>query len=340
MAYEQQLCDAEWRIRVSIPRVAISYDRIHWTKLGDIVSAEEPEEWDGGKLWKGRDGLYHYIAKLWPRGGYPFYDSYTSVWKHFTSSDFIHWEEDEETMVLGGEVYGRGMYKRVDDLEIIPLGTCFIGLANYFTYHAVQYHQPLEMLAGPTWNRLNWIGNCIYPAKEIAENAAGFSYHEACFVMGSEEYGPCPRIYYFQQWNEAEGKITKDINIAYLMLGAKRTYPVLQVSSLAAGASTSLDDCTEIPLEGVNKFCLTAECTYSGAAGAGDELEVHLRGSVDGVNYDDVDLTSFLVDVTTGATVRKTAYFSPEPMFVKVICENLSGTETITNIKVMATLGK
>jgi len=334
MLYEQKLRDANWNIKKDVPKVAKSTNGTDWTVIGKVTSVAEGEVYDGGRIWVDRDGNYHIIIKLWPYGpGTP------SVWHHFTSKDFETWEKSEKTYEFGHEIFDKS-YKRVDDLEIVPFGRYLLGFANYFTGgNGSQYHQPLEIMAGLSWNNMQKVGNCIYPAKEIAEGAGEFSYHEASFVTGLEPYGECPRIYYFEQWNPASGEITRDINMAYLMLGEKRTYPVLSMSTLAAGSTTSVGwggDCTEIPLHGVEHLTLTIKLTYD--ANASDGAKVYIYPSEGGVNYDTEAVTTYNPTFSAGDTVKESFYPTPNPRFIQVAVENLDADYDITDLKVYATV--
>jgi len=337
MQYEQQLTDSNWNTKKIVPKVAKSTDGRNWTVVGKVTSVAEGEGYDGGKLWVDRDGKYHLLVKLWP---YTTETPIPSIWHHFISEDFETWEREGE-MELGHEIFSKS-YGQVDDFELVPFGRYLLGFVNYYSgSNVARSHEPLEMMAGLSWNNMQKIGNCIYPAKEIAEGDSSPSYHESTFAIGPTDYGECPRIYYFQQWDPDAGSVTSDINMAYLMLGEKRTYPVLTMSSLAGGNSTSVGwggDCTEIPLEGVDTLNLMVELTYDASATADPGARIHLRSSSDGVDYDTQDYTSFDVALDAGATVRKTANITPDPEFLQVKVENLTDYD-ITDLEVRAVLG-
>jgi len=303
---------------------------VDWTVIGEVTSVAKGEVYDGGKLWVDRQGKYHIIIGK-PKAQATFY--------HFTSENWQTWEKDVKTLDLGYEIFDKS-FRRVDDLEIAPFGRYLLGFANYFTGgDAYAAHQPLEMMAGLSWNNMQRVGTCIYPAKEIAEGVKDYSYHEASFVTGSESYGECPRIYYFEEWNPAAGGVTKDINMAYLMLGEKRTYPVLSMDTLTAGSSTTVGwggDCTEIPLHGVEHLTLTIELTYDPSASNG--AKIYIYPSEDGVNYDTEAVTTYSPTFSAGATVKESLYPTPNPRFIQVAVENLDGTYDITDLKVYATV--
>jgi len=150
---------------------------------------------------------------------------------------------------------------------------------------------------------------------------------------GKSRYGG-GRIYYFQ------GNFkTNDIGFAYLMLGRKRTYPIIDVSTLGAGNTTSiasLGDCTEIPLHGVKRLTLTIELTYD--ADATDGAKIYIYPSEDGYNYDTEAVATYNPTFSAGDTVKESFYPTPNPAFLKVAVENLDGTYDITDLKVHATV--
>jgi len=336
MVYEQQLYNASWQRKKFIPKVAKSTDGISWTIIGKITDVAEDEIWDGGSLWRDREGKYHYVAKLVIGSG----AWWQGLYYHFTSEDFVTWTKDATTIDFGNEIFGP-THLRVDDLRIVPMGRFLLAWANYFTGgNGSKFHQPLEVLAGYSWDRLQRIGNAIYPEKEIREGINEYAYHEPFFVVAPTDYGHCARIYYFEQYNPAEGTVTFDINMAYVMLGRKRTYPVVEEASLAHGATTDFGNCTEIPLEGVNYLALTVEADVPSGATADPIIKVHLRGSPNGVDYDTEDLGSFYVALAAGATVRKNELLNPHVNFMKVLVENLDGSEALSDVKVYATLGR
>jgi len=330
MIYEQSILDATWN-RVGVyNKFASSSDGISWANMGDLTPFEPGVWWDGGKIFVDREGTFHYVV-----GKFPNMDNITEhAFYHFHSSDFKTWTMDSETLDLSAEIFGGG-FRRVDDLEIFSLGGLLIGLANYFTKNHIQ---PLEMLAGYKWNRLKWIGNCIYPAKEISEGLNTHTHHEASFVVGPESYGPCPRIYYFMQWDPAVAAVTKDINMAYLMFGRKRNYPIVEESTLGDGVTTSLDDCTEIPLEGVSNLALTCVETYAVGATLGARLCIYT--SIDGVNYDSEPIITRDFAFTANTTKRETFYPTPTAQFMKVTVENLDAAQDISDLKIIATLSR
>lgn len=113
--------------------------------------------------------------------------------------------------------------------------------------------------------------------------------------------------------------------------------PVLNITSLKAGAITQLEDSPPISLESSSSCAITAECTYDASAEAG--LRIHVRSSYDGVNFDTSDIFTFENHFKAGETTRKTVQFSPKVRFVKILAENLSQSQDIANVKITVTLG-
>jgi len=118
---------------------------------------------------------------------------------------------------------------------------------------------------------------------------------------------------------------------------AKVSYPILEVNSLAAGSSTSLDDCQGVHLNLAKTLSITVECTYD--TEATNPLRAHLRSSVDGVNFDTDDYASFDLPLAAGQTVRITKNITADVNCLKVILENLDSSVSVSDITVYAVVG-
>jgi len=280
-----------------------------------------------GAFWRDKDETFHVLVDLGKKRG---------TFLHFTSGDFETWNR-EGKVELSTDLFGT-TYKRVDDLTILPFRNRLkVGLLNRFVKGN---HQPLEMVAGPSWDRMQYVGNCIYPKEQIDEDKHPWSFHESTITWSPSRENDF--LVYFTHRYEDTGNPREnpayDIDMAYLMFGEKRTYPVVKEASVAAGATTGLADCTEIPLSGVDTLNLMVELTYGASATADPGATVHLRSSSDGVDYDTQDYTSFDVPLDAGATARRTVNITPDPEYLKVLVENLTGYD-VTDLKVVATLG-
>jgi len=120
--------------------------------------------------------------------------------------------------------------------------------------------------------------------------------------------------------------------------GTKTATTILDEASIAAGATTALGDCTAIDLSGgPATLALTVECTYN--AGATQGIKIHVRTSYDGTNFDNIDWDSWTSSFTAGATIRQTKHYDTSPLYVKVLIENLDPAQTVTNVKIIATVG-
>jgi len=322
--------------RLGALRAAESANGLNWTILGTITPTSLIGPWDPRSFWRDRDGVYH-VTATYPRS--VFRTTRLSTFRHLQTSDFssLPWTLDEKEISLGYELYG-DCERRVDDMHLTPFGRYLLGFFSPFIDYDIH---SLEMVAGFSWDRLQWIGNSIYPSEEIAIGSNTFSYHEACYVAGPSVYGADYRVYYFQEYNPATGTVSLDINMAYLMLGRKRAYPVLEETPIALGATTVLGDCTEIPLENVDSLALKIEATYAAGATADPGIEVHLRACDTGRagDYDSEDLTNFFVALNAGNTVRKTEYLNVNANFLRVLVENLDGGQAITDVTVVAVVG-
>jgi hypothetical protein len=112
--------------------------------------------------------------------------------------------------------------------------------------------------------------------------------------------------------------------------------PVMHRKTLRPGETTALADCPPVSLGHVAKAAITAECTYPNAAAMA--MRVHVRASYDGVHYDTVDLESFSVDSRPGQTARKTIELDTGIRFIRVLAENPDGAESVSDVKIIASL--
>ena len=115
--------------------------------------------------------------------------------------------------------------------------------------------------------------------------------------------------------------------------------PVLNQASLAAGATgpLSLKDSPSIALSHVARAALTVECTYGERAKIW--IQLHVRSSPDGLKYDTTDLYTFDHAFQPGQTCRKTFELDTGVRFIKVLAENLDQSESVSDLKITATLG-
>lgn len=118
--------------------------------------------------------------------------------------------------------------------------------------------------------------------------------------------------------------------------GAKTATTVLDVASIAAGATTAIGDCANIDLSGGPRtLTVTVEATYNAAATAG--ITIHVRSSYDGTNWDTQDWDSWYADFSAGVTIRQTRDYDTAPMYLRVLIQNLDGAQAVTDVKIIAT---
>lgn len=300
-----------------------------WTEIGTLI----PGEIDQGKLpepssvYRDRDGTFNLII-AYPRITGKFRRLYTD------DPEDIPWNLDDDVLDLGNEIHPYAEW-RIDDLEVVPMGACYVGFYNdFFGSSSHPSHQPLHIVAGTKWKDLQYVGSALYPTKEIAEGNYWGSVHEAQLVPVPTEQGLEFRIYY-----TTPDSSNKDvIGVSHIPMGSKPSWPVVDVATLGAGNTTALSGCDEIPLHRVDSLNVSIELTYAAGATADPGARIHLRSSVDGYTYDSQDYTSFDVPLDAGATVRRTVNITPDPAYLKVLVENLTGSD-ITDLEVRAILG-
>lgn len=120
--------------------------------------------------------------------------------------------------------------------------------------------------------------------------------------------------------------------------GLKTTQQILTIANLAAGATSLLAQCTSLDLRsGPASLALTVVATYNAAAVRG--LRVHVRTSPDDANFDSEDWDAWDAGFTAGATLRETEVYHTDPMYLRVLVENLDGAQAITGIAVIVSVG-
>ena len=120
--------------------------------------------------------------------------------------------------------------------------------------------------------------------------------------------------------------------------GLKATQQIMTLANLALGATSTLANCTTLDLRtGPVDLALTVVATYNAAATLG--LRVHVRTSPDNANWDSEDYDVWTAGFTAGIALRETVNYVSDPMYLKVLIENLDPAQTITNIAVIASLG-
>ncbi|MGC2657459.1 MAG: hypothetical protein WA324_05750, partial [Bryobacteraceae bacterium] len=162
--------------------------------------------------------------------------------------------------------------------------------------------------------------------RESSPNAAAFAEVHAYFEP--------PFVYAYHTLRYLDPKLamkpgdidTEDLGVEVLVTQSAFTLPVpvLVQDSLPARSATKLSECPPISLNGASEVTLVASADYETGAKAG--LRVHIRSSVDGMNYDSADLLTFEDDLEPGATGQKTVALEAHGPFIKAFVENLDGS--------------
>ncbi len=153
-----------------------------------------------------------------------------------------------------------------------------------------------------------------------------------------------PYIYLYNTWRPAwhDGESHPWVeHLGVQVLVTQRPFsidmPALYVETLAAGATTKLDDAPPICLSNIIRLSMTVECKYS--ENAQKPIRIHVRSSYDGVNYDTADLYTLDNNLQPGQLSRKTIQLDSNVRFIKVMAENLDESERVSELKIVAILG-
>lgn len=319
----------------ALNRRAIGYaesdDGVSWVKYSGnpIITEVDGERWDLSGLLIGQDGKYH----LWAGFRLSSETGSEARHRHATSDNGITWTLEEDINLTFGP---RGSsVLRVDDFAPFPFGDVFIAFASAFVYGPDA--QAIDVYISDDGYNWRLVGNSLYPYENVFNKTHKYGYDEAWLVAGpQDDY----RLYY----RETEGQYLGNISFAYLMFHDKRSYPIIDETSIAKSASTALVDCTEIPTEGVKSLALTVEATFNASATSG--IKIHIYTSYDAVNWDTEEQKDAegnpvfgAMPFIAGSTQRITKYIPSDARFIKVTVENLDTTYLVTSVKVVATLG-
>ncbi len=173
-------------------------------------------------------------------------------------------------------------------------------------------------------------------ARQANPNAAAFAEVHAIFEL------PYIYLYHTLRPERYEGRDPMDVEeLGVQVLVTQRPFridmPALYLEKLAAGATTELDNAPPICLSNVTRLSLTAECKYS--ENAKKPIRIHVRASYDGIRYDTTDLYTLDNDLRPGQLARKTFQLDSKVRFAKVMVENLDKEESVSDVKIIATLG-
>jgi hypothetical protein len=173
--------------------------------------------------------------------------------------------------------------------------------------------------------------------REANPNAAAFSEPRVLIEF------PYIYIYHTLRYKEEFGPhvghpMHEDIGVQ--VIATQRPFsldmPVLVAENLAAGTSTKLEDSPPVCLSHITGVSLTAQCTYDKEAKM--PIRVHVVSSTDGLVYDTTDLFAFENDFKPGETARKTVDLNTNVRFMKIMVENQDKSNSVSELKITATL--
>ena len=116
----------------------------------------------------------------------------------------------------------------------------------------------------------------------------------------------------------------------------KAAMTMINLSSLAGGASSTGADCTALDLSRTIALFFELEATFD--ASATDGLTVKWFASYDNSNWDTAEWLTDTVAVSAGNSVRVPLNpINPSPMYLRAIVTNNDSTHAVTNLKLIAT---
>jgi len=185
------------------------------------------------------------------------------------------------------------------------------------------------------YNFMKYLRNPV-AARQANPNAAAFAEVHAIIEP------PFIYLYHTLRYEERNNKSfpwNEDLGVQVLVTQTPFSLdmPALNIESLAGGKTSTLADSPPVSLGHITRLALTAECTYK--ANAERPIRIHVRASYDGMTYDTVDLYTFENDFKPGQTARKTIELDPKVPFIKVFVENQDRSRSVSDIRVIATLG-
>ncbi|MBA7636843.1 MAG: hypothetical protein GH143_01170 [Calditrichaeota bacterium] len=208
---------------------------------------------------------------------------------------------------------------------------CFYGGTKTLKLESIGYAYSFD---GYNW--IKYGANPIVPLDAVPD-ASGFAEVKALIEP--------PFIYlyhtlrYISRFRSAEGWAVEDLAIQVLSMEPhfRLAMQILSLDALAPKTGSQLEQCLPVSFDHASKLALTVECSYH--AGAKGGLRVHMRSSSDGLDYDNVDVHSFEIDLMPGKTVKKTVEMSPHVRYAKIVVENPDESHEVSSVKATATVG-
>jgi len=116
----------------------------------------------------------------------------------------------------------------------------------------------------------------------------------------------------------------------------KTATTIINLSSLAAGATSTLADCTAVDLARTVTLTFAVQVTFDASATGG--LTIKLYPSMDNSTYDSTAYVTWDLACHAGETWQEHYYsIDPSKMYYKVTVTNEDSTYAITNLKVICT---
>jgi hypothetical protein len=239
-----------------------------------------------------------------------------------------------------------GPWKKYVDKPVVPNGDWGAWDDGGYSEAGMLHHDGVfqTFYSGTKWRKLESIGYAYsydgfnftkYPGNPVAPRENN---PDASAFAEIHAYWESPFYYLFHTLRNISRR-GEDLGVQVLATRTpfSLTMPVINLASLEAGKSTTLGDSPPISVGNITRLALTVECTYSQSAK--QAVKVHVRSSPDGLNYDTVDLLNFENALDPGQTARKTVELESKFKFVKVLVENPDRSQSVSDVKITATLG-
>jgi len=116
----------------------------------------------------------------------------------------------------------------------------------------------------------------------------------------------------------------------------KTTTTILNLSSLAAGATSTLAQCTAVDLARTITVTFAVSVTFSSSASSG--LTIKIYPSTDNSTYDSTAYVTWSVSCHAGQTWQEHYYsIDPSKAYYKVKVTNNDSSHSVTNLKIYCT---
>ena len=239
------------------------------------------------------------------------------------------WKKYEGNPVIEAGEWGAwddGGFSEAGMLYHDGLFHCFYGGVKWGKLESIGYAYSFDGV-----NFIKYSGNPVAPRENIADIHAYAEVHALWEP-------PFHYVYHtFRYLHDGGNREYLGVQILVNQRPFSLRMPVLNIESIEAGKSTSLADSPPISLGSITRLALTAECSYN--RDASRPILIRVRSSYDGLNYDTADLYTFKNALEPGRIARKTIELKPKVQFIKVLVENQDRSQSVSDLKITATLG-